>query len=258
MPELPDLEVYSKNLTKKLKGEKLKEIVVHYKDKINASEKALNDHFSGKSLNKVYRNGKQLFFDFGKEGLFSMHLMLHGKLVYQEDEAVPKFAIVTFDFSDVLLVLTDFQKIASITPDPKPLEGIDAFSDELTGAWLVDRLKKSKASIKAVLLDQKIIGGIGNAYADEILWEAKISPESVANKIPEKEVKTLVKAIKNVLSDAVASILKSDPEIISGEVRDFMKVHHTKKKESPGGKEILTAKIGGRTTYYTDEQILYK
>jgi formamidopyrimidine-DNA glycosylase len=73
---------------------------------------------------------------------------------------------------------------------------------------LKERLAKSKAVVKSALLDQHIIRGIGNAYADEILWDAGISPFSISNKIPDAEIKALLKSIKSVLQRAEKSIIK--------------------------------------------------
>ncbi|WP_432326526.1 hypothetical protein ACRQ5D_21415 [Mucilaginibacter sp. P25] len=73
------------------------------------------------------------------------------------------------------------------------------------------RLAKTKTNIKTVLLDQKIMRGVGNAYADEILWHARISPFSVSSKIPEAKLKDLVKAIKSVLEDAEKISLNQTP-----------------------------------------------
>ena len=109
-----------------------------------------------------------------------------------------------------------------------------------------------------MLLDQKIIKGIGNAYADEILWDAGISPFSVSNKIPADKLKALAASIKTILNNAEKQIKKSHPDIIKGEVRDFLLIHNSKKKTSPGGAQILQKEIGGRKTYYTNEQELYK
>jgi formamidopyrimidine-DNA glycosylase len=120
------------------------------------------------------------------------------------------------------------------------------------------RLAKSKAIVKSVLLDQHIIRGIGNAYADEIFWDARISPFSISNKIPDAEIKALLKSIKNVLQKAEKSIIKSNPDIISGEIRDFMLIHNSKKEKSPTGAAIQVKSVGARKTYYTDEQKLFK
>ena len=114
-----------------------------------------------------------------------------------------------------------------------------------------------RAIVKNVLLDQKVIRGIGNAYADEILWDAGISPFSISNKIPTASIKALVKSIKHVLEHAEKQIKKTNPDIISGEVRDFLLIHNAKKDKSPSGAAILQKTAGGRKTYYTDEQELF-
>ncbi|RKE52408.1 Fpg/Nei family DNA glycosylase [Sphingobacterium detergens] len=257
MPELPDLEVFSKNLTKMIKGKTLKSVVIHNKQKIKVNEKDLQQ-FVGNKLIKVYREGKRLFFDFGKDAVLAVHLMLHGNLVYSEEEN-PKYALVSLQFKEgQTLSVTDFQKAANIELNPAPAESIDALSPELTDKALTELLQSSKAKIKTVLMDQKIIGGIGNAYADEILYAAGISPLSIANKIPEKQVQHLSKAITAVLKNAQQQILKEHPNIISGEIRDFMKVHHKKAKTDEHGHDILQTKIAGRTSYYTEDQKVFE
>ncbi|WP_343560505.1 DNA-formamidopyrimidine glycosylase family protein [Sphingobacterium sp.] len=257
MPELPDLQVFSRNLTNMLKGKTLDNAVIHTKQKIRVSEKSLQE-LIGKKLIQVYREGKRLYFDFGKGAILSLHLMLHGKLVYSADEN-PKYTLVALKFKDgKTLAITDFQKMANMELNPPPSEGIDALSPKLTAKMLSELLQSSKAKIKTLLMDQQVIGGIGNAYADEILYEAGISPLSIANKIPEREVQKLQKAIKQVLESAEKQILKEHPNIIHGEVRDFMKVHIKNANTDKKGNKILQTKIGGRTTYYTEQQEVFK
>ena len=90
--------------------------------------------------------------------------------------------------------------------------------------------QNSSKIIKEFIIDQNIIKGIGNAYADEILWKAMISPHSTSGKIPEEVVMELNRAIPEILKDAIQKIKEISPEIISGEVRSFLKVHNTEKK----------------------------
>ena len=106
-------------------------------------------------------------------------------------------------------------------------------------------------------MDQQVIRGIGNAYADEILWDAKISPISQSNKIPADKVRQLVKSIAKVLRNAEKQILKANPDQITGEIRDFLVIHHPRKKRSPTGGEILSKVVASRKTYYTKEQKEY-
>jgi formamidopyrimidine-DNA glycosylase len=258
MPELPDLQVFSRNLTKALKGKTLDRIELSV-TKSAVSEKELDQALTGKKLKNVSRVGKQLCFDFGEDTRLFIHLMLHGKLVLQDQGGQPpKYVIARFDFGKNVLCLTDYQKAAHLVLNPEASHAVDALSDDLTPEWLAGKLEKSRAKIKSLLMDQKVIAGIGNAYADEILWEAKINPESIGGKIPPDAVKALSSAIGKVLTDAEKAIVKEHPDIIAGEIRDFLKIHNAKKEKSPGGAKILSATVGGRKTYYTEEQKLYK
>lgn len=155
-------------------------------------------------------------------------------------------------------MLTDYQGAANITLNPVVKNSPDALSDEVNYDFLKERLSKKRTNIKTFLLDQNIIRGIGNAYADEILWESRIHPESICNKIPDDSIQALAKDIKSVLKDAIKQILKINPDIISGEERSFLKIHNSKKKESPAGAKIHSKMLNSRITYYTDEQVLYK
>jgi formamidopyrimidine-DNA glycosylase len=257
MPELPDLQVFSHNLHKKLSGKTLKEIVVHKAPKLNVSHKELQNTLIGQKLTSVYRDGKELFMKFDKGDVLGLHLMLHGKLFYFEGKSENKYPIIEFVFDDGTgLVLTDFQGIANPTLNPEAKDAPDALSADAGFEYLKRILTKKKTNIKTVLMDQKIIRGIGNAYADEILWHAGISPFSVSNKIPDDKIKALAKSINEVLKNAEKEIIKANPEIIAGEVRDFMLIHNAKKKHSPNGAPILINEAS-RKTYYTEEQELY-
>jgi formamidopyrimidine-DNA glycosylase len=116
---------------------------------------------------------------------------------------------------------------------------------------------KPRMLIKALLIDQKIVRGIGNAYADEILWQARISPRSVAGKLPGEAVEALAAAIRSVLTDAIQQLQKDHPDMIAGEFREFLAVHNPARNESPGGRPIRVETVSSKTTYFTDEQRLY-
>ncbi len=258
MPELPDLQAFSHNLTKRLKGKTLKVITVTESKKLNVSEKELKEALEGRELEKIERAGKELHARFKGGHSLGLHLMLHGGLwLYKDGDDEPKFKIITLKFDDgARLSLTDFQKAAAPTLDPKQSEVPDAL--DVTAEYLSAKFAKTKTPVKTVLMDQKVLRGIGNAYADEILWDAKISPFSPSNKLPANVVKKLAESIISVLKNAEKEILKADPGIISGEVRDFLIVHQPRKKSTPQGKAIQQAEVGSRKTYYTDEQQLFE
>lgn len=106
-------------------------------------------------------------------------------------------------------------------------------------------------------MDQKQIRGIGNSYADEILWQARISPFSLASAIPKKQAVKLHGTMRQVLEDAIETITKMNGNELQGELKDVLRIHGPKLKTSPTGKPIFSEKLNGRTTYYTSEQELY-
>jgi formamidopyrimidine-DNA glycosylase len=185
--------------------------------------------------------------------------MLNGKFYIFKDSNSYGSKIIELLFEDKTgLVLIDKDNYANVKFNPEVPSAPDAISKEFTFEYLEKGLKKRKLkNIKDLLVDQKFVRGIGNAYIDEILWEAKIHPASSSGKIPDKVVERLYSSINKVLTEAEKEILKRDPEIINGEIRDFLKVHNHKLKHSPTGGTIKKETFGNRITYYTDEQILY-
>ncbi|MGN6639638.1 MAG: DNA-formamidopyrimidine glycosylase family protein, partial [Mucilaginibacter sp.] len=217
----------------------------------------LQEALHGQEVEKFMRQGKELHLLFKNGQTLGLHLMLHGQLIItQSKDELPKNQIISLQFDDgTKLTLTDFQKAATPTLNPKESNVPDALDVKET--YLCEKLSKTKTPVKTVLMDQKIVRGIGNAYADEILWDAKISPFSASNKIPENKVKELTRSIKKVLEDAERQILKAEPDIISGEVRDFLEVHNHRKKQTSTSATIHQKELASRKTYYTDEQELF-
>jgi formamidopyrimidine-DNA glycosylase len=258
MPEIPDLEVFSGNLTKKLAGKRIKKVTVLNTKKLNVSTNKLKKALENNVLKQIYRSGKELHFAFKDETILGLHLMLHGKLEWFEGKNKHKYTILELLFEDATgLAVTDFQKQATPTLNPEPDTAPDALSNKVNAGFLKKQLQQVKTTIKNFLLDQNRIRGIGNAYADEILYHARISPFSVSNKIPESKVKALARSIKTVLRNAQKQIRKIDPDIIGGELREFLAVHNSRKKQSPGGAAIQHKMVSSRKTYYTKEQQLY-
>ena len=258
MPEIPDLQVFSRNLDKQLRGKQLKKLNMVNTSKLKTTKATLRKSLERATLKKVIRSGKELHFEFSNGNVLGLHLMLNGNLYLYNEEHDRKKAIIELLFDDDTgLVMTDFQGMANATLNPEEKDAPDALSAEVSYKFLKDHLSAKRTIIKTLLMDQKFIRGIGNAYADEILWDAGISPSSKANKIPDPKIRQLARSIKKVLKDAEKHILKKDPGRISGEVRDFLAIHNARKKQSPTGGTILHTTIGGRKTYYTREQEVF-
>ena len=255
MPELPDLAVMAKHLNTKLVNHTVEGIILHVDRKANASQEDLHRALVHHKVKSVYREGKELRLSIG-DSILGLHLMLHGeiRLVGKGEEV--KFPILQLDFRTQSLFLTDWQKAATPALNPETSNVPDALDFDIK--WFADLVAKKKTDIKTVLLDQKIIRGIGNTYADEIFYHAGISPLSTANAIPAKEVDKLVNSIHQVLTEEIENISRLDPDRITGENKDFLKIHLPKTRETAKGEEILIEKKGSRKTYYTAGQTLYK
>jgi len=259
MPELPDLEVFAANLEKRFKNKILENIQVPVTRKLNVSEKELQKALEGHKLQSVSREGKTIQLHFGGGGVLGLHLMLHGELRLLGEEKELKYQVVSLRFEgEEGFALIDFQKAATPTLNPVSSAVPDALSPEMSIDYLENLLSKKKAPVKSVLMDQKVIRGIGNTYADEILWAAKISPLSISRAIPKDKVKVLHKVIGEVLRQEIIQIRRLLPEELGGEIKEFLKIHGAGILKSPTGKKILVTEIGGRKTYYTEEQHLYK
>jgi formamidopyrimidine-DNA glycosylase len=258
MPELPDLEIFAGNLEKRFKNKKLERIEVVVARKLNVTAGELSKALEGHQLQSVTREGKTIQLHFGGGNVLGLHLMLHGELRLIDEQDL-RYQIVVLHFQGGEgFALTDFQKSATPTLNPAKTEVPDALAAGMDLAYLEQLLAKKKAPVKSVLMDQKVIRGIGNTYADEILWAAKISPMSISKAIPKAKVKLLFKAIGEVLRKEITEIRKKLPDQLGGEVKEFLKIHGAGIGTSPTGKKILVTEIGGRKTYYTEEQVLYE
>lgn len=256
MPELPDVEVFSRNLHQLFAGKKLLKLVVVNGKKLKDKPTALSRELEGKTLSRIYRSGKELRFEFKDGTLLGLHLMLTGDMFVFEGKNDHPSTIVELHFDGGKgIALTDRMKNAHVKLNPVDKEGVDAL--ELSFKDLKQVLQR-KTAIKQLLLDQDLVRGIGNGYSDEILWAARISPYSRADAIPDEKIRELLKKIKSELKSATSKIYKKYPGRVNIEVKEFLKIHNKDRKESPTGAPILVDTKGSRKTYYTDEQVLYK
>ncbi len=261
MPELPDLKVYAKNIGKLILGCKVDDVKLFYPKSLDCEPEALHEAIKGDTISEVYAEGKELFLKFGNRSEISIHLMLNGKCYYidaaEADAQASKIMGIFLDGGKCLMV-TDFQSFCKIKLNPIKNEVPDVLSYGFTKAYfmgMADKYKRKK--IKSFLLDQKIMRGIGNAYSDEILWKAKISPKSITGKIPAANLELLFFSIKGVMLWAISQIKQANPDMISGEERKFMRVHNPRLKFTKDRERIHIETISSKKTYYTDSQVHY-
>ena len=264
MPELPDLHVFAGNLKKRILNKTISSVTVYNTRKIDIPG-LFCEKLTGTNIRDIVRDGKELFFMLANENCFSVHLMLSGKFFVCDQNEMEKInsKIVALNLVESqTFVVADYQMLCRITLNPKPPKTPDALSAAFTFEYFARTLKKNALkNIKAVLIDQNVVRGIGNAYVDEILWKADISPESVTGKIPEEKLKDLYEAIPFIFNDAIENIQKISPDIINGEERSFLRVHNRNKKYTGEGDKIgdkiIVKTVATKTTYFTEKQKLY-
>ncbi|MCL2361614.1 MAG: hypothetical protein FWC73_07365 [Defluviitaleaceae bacterium] len=260
MPELPDLEVFKTNLLKRLKSARLIGTNVFNPMKVTMPANSSINELHGCELLDISRIGKELYFDFGGQKTVATHLMLSGKMAIlpREKMAGTNFKIFSFDFEQESLLFSDMGSLCTVKYMPTPSNVPDVFDTKFSLEYFLSAArKKPRSNVKAFLIDQKILKGIGNAYADEVLWAARISPHSLIGKIPEDVLATLYGSIEVVLKNAIDSIRKITPDAISGEERSFLKVHNKTIRETETGHKIIIKRVVSKITYYTNEQVLY-
>ena len=214
MPELPEVETVRKGLEQLVVGKTIAEVNVFWGKIIEQPEVDVFRHqLIGETITGVQRRGKFLIFKLTHWDLIS-HLRMEGKYEFhQQSDPLAKHTHVTFSFTDgSQLRYLDVRKFGRMTLVAKDqsanYRGILQLGPEpvVTDFHLIDfqaGLKKHHKAIKPLLLDQKLVTGLGNIYVDEALWEAEIHPEQPADTLSEKEVKKLYSAIIDVLARAV-------------------------------------------------------
>jgi len=260
MPELPDLHVFSENLKKQILHKDIASVSVYNTRKIDTPD-SFSGTLTGTSITDIIRDGKELHFLLKNGNCFSVHLMLSGQFFISDPGGAERISskIFALFFADTrAFVVADIQALCRVNLNPKPSKAPDAMSDKFTLQYFSEAMKKNPyRNIKDLLIDQKVVRGIGNAYVDEILWKANISPESISGKIPEDKVRDLYEAIPFIFDDAINNIRNISPDIINGEERSFLRVHNPRKKYTDQGDRIIVKYVASKKTYYTDKQKLF-
>lgn len=261
MPELPDLTVYAKNLRPQVCGKPIACADVFNRAKVGVAPETFRQTLVGQCVSSIERDGKELRLTLASGDAFNVHLMLFGRfsLLPWLDLHRVNSKIMAIGFEDgQALAVSDPKGMCRVRWNPPASTVPDALDPSLTPERFQQMLRaKSGMNIKALLIDPKIIRGIGNAYVDEILWRADISPKSIAGRIPPDAAARLYAVIGATLRDAIEQIEHISPHIISGEERSFLVVHQTRTKETPDGDPILCEEIAGKRTYYTPNQRLF-
>ena len=269
MPELPEVETVRRALLLKLKGRTIKEIsILHNNVFENQDIKKVKEQIKNQTIHDILRRGKWLEFILDDYYLLS-HLRMEGKYVYRKlDDTIEKHQHVLFNIdNEFSLRYKDVRKFGKMhlvkkdELDNSPLSklGFEPWDKKLTIDYLKDKYRKKNLPIKTVLLDQEIIVGIGNIYADEILFLSKINPHKKAKELNDKELQSIIDNTKKVLDKAIeegGTTIRSytSEEGVTGLFQNSLNVHQREGKECPICKHIIKReKVGGRSTYYCEK-----
>lgn len=236
MPELPELEVMRENLQSKIKGKKIQKITIF---KPYILKNYLRERLEGESIKDIERRGKFLIIELTSHRII-IHLMLRGSIKYSlPAHRVKKSIAASIEFDDgTVLELSEagHKKMMSLYVLPKHEMvgcvanlGVDPLSNSFTPDKLKTILHQEPQQLKTLLRNQRKISGIGNAYADEILWKARISPFKLSTKLTSSEVKALHRGITETLRWAIAQIKKRG----ISEKRDFLHIHQKQNLPCP-------------------------
>lgn len=267
MPELPEVETVKETLKLKLIGRKILGVTIYHDNIIEYPDvTTFQNNIKNQNIQDIKRYGKWLIFELDDYYLLS-HLRMEGKYFFKEPtEERNKHEHVIFLLDDnTELRYMDVRKFGKMhlilkeeikTKGPLLEMGLEPWDQNLTPKYLESKLKNKKIPIKTTLLDQSIIVGIGNIYANEILFLSNINPLKSSNLLTTKELSQIIKNTQEVLEKAIAkggTTIRSYTSVngVHGLFQQELNVHNKENVACPYCQTpIIKIKVGGRGTYY--------
>jgi len=270
MPELPEVETVARGLREALPGRRILAVRLEKTDFID-DPVAMELRLPGAAVSGIRRLGKNLVVDMvagvgnGEAGSFSLliHLGMTGQIaIISPDAPVPKHTHVFLSLDDGReLRYTDvrrFGRMAILANDEheRVLGGLGIEPLEISAEEFRARIGSRNSQIKALLLNQSVMRGIGNIYADESLWRAKIHPRKVGSKLTGEELKLLHRAVQEILREAIRLRGSSISDYVDADGRKgtFQSKHRVYqrdgKKCSRCGSLIKHAIVAGRSSHF--------
>ncbi|EOY25907.1 MUTM-1 isoform 1 [Theobroma cacao] len=281
MPELPEVEAARRAIEENCLGKKIKKAIIANDSKVieGVSASDFESSLLGKTIVSAHRKGKNLWlrldsppfpsFQFGMTGAIYIKgvavTQYKRSAVKDNDEWPSKYSKFFVELEDGLeLSFTDKRRFARVRllKDPTSVPpiselGPDALFQPMTVDEFTESLNKKKIAIKALLLDQSFISGIGNWIADEVLYQARIHPLQISSSLSKENCATLLQCINEVIRYAVEVIEKAVE--VGADSSQFPSnwIFHSREKK-PGkafvdGKKIDFINAGGRTSAYVPE-----
>jgi len=266
MPELPEVETVVRTLEKQIKNKKIEAIDIYYPNIIEGDIDSFKKSLIGQHFNKFLRRGKFLLFELDDYTLVA-HLRMEGKFfIYKEKTEKSKHTHIIFKLSDnTYLHYNDVRKFGRMSIIPKQDNyddfhnlGLEPLDKRLNASYLFKAFTNKKKEIKLVLLQQDIVAGLGNIYADEVLFKAQINPLRKACSLNIQELERLVIAVKETIKEAIkqgGTTIRSYTSSlgVTGRFQQSLNVYGKKGEACPVcGKEITKIFLGGRGTHFCE------
>jgi formamidopyrimidine-DNA glycosylase len=236
VPELPDITIYLERLRARVVGQPVVEARARNPFVLRTVEPPLAE-IEGRQVAAVRRSGKRIVLQFGTDLFLVIHLMVAGRLRWIAPTKKPhaRLTLATLSFPDGILVLTEAgtKRRASITMvrGETALAALDRGGLEIfeaTGEQFAARLRSENHTLKRALTDPRLFSGIGNAYSDEILHRARLSPLMLTSRLSDADAATLFGATRAVLTEWTdrlrAEVGDGFPEKVTA-FREGMAVH---------------------------------
>ena len=207
MPELPDVKIYLEHLEKSVKGRALAQIRLRSIFLLRSVTPPLSS-CHGKVVTSVRRLGKQIVIGLEDELFLLIHLMISGRLRWgKPDAAIPKgMGLAAFDFDNGTVLFTEASKkkraSLRVIETQQSLVAFDRGGLEVLDnsfEAFAERMRAENHTLKRALTDQRILSGIGNAYSDEILHRARLSPARRTQQVPDNIMRSLHEATRSTL-----------------------------------------------------------
>jgi formamidopyrimidine-DNA glycosylase len=265
MPELPELEILQDELTAHVVGQRVVELVFPGGKGDNCPVPQWKAAMEGATIVEVERRGKMLVLQLDSGFSLIIHLMMVGQLVlsslYQGEPGDVRLVLRLLD--DQLFVGQVHLKFLRLVPTSEVGElpqirklGIDPLVGGLTAETLGEMLAERRVKVKSFLLDQRFVAGIGSTYADEMLFEARISPTRVASTLSAQEVRALHTSMVRTLERGLELGGSSEMAFVhldgrKGRFQDHLQVKGRNAKPCfVCGTPIQKTSVGGRGTYF--------
>ena len=212
MPELPEVEVLVRQLRRTLPGKIVRRVQVNRSKSLRpTSGRQFGLALTGAKFTAISRRGKYILFELrsrpgGETVRLLGHLGMTGRMFLAlKRTPIPKHAAVVLNLGATNFVFEDTRYFGRLSLDLSAIDklGPEPMTDAFTPETFARELKRSRQAIKVKLLDQSVVAGVGNIYASEALFRARISPKKAANRLKLDAVKALHGAIREVLSEAI-------------------------------------------------------